>query len=45
METLDGQKIIFVPASDDGNLDGGWAIMEDSDYPTLCVYYEPKEQS
>lgn len=43
MQTLDGEAIVWLDDSDDGNLQGGFAVqaIEDGELiHTLCEYYE-----
>ena len=43
LETRDGERIIWMPASNDGNLEEGWCIWPSRpyEYPVLCEDYAP----
>lgn len=45
METLDGERIVWFEASNDGNLEEGWCIWPSKpyEYPVLCEYFAPEK--
>lgn len=47
LETRDGERIIWMDASNDGNLDEGWCVWPSRPYefPVLCEYFAPEKTS